>query len=261
MSESSWVPDPVRVHELVSATGCLWPAPVYVEATGSTNADAAALVFEGAADGTCVVAGEQTAGRGRHGRTWISHPGAGLWSSTIIRSCQQPTRLPLLAALAVVDVARDLGGMSWRIKWPNDVLDSGGRKVAGILVEGVSDGGPDGPAVVVGIGINVDRPPNEFAGAGSWVGESGASPDRSSLLAGLLIALHARVREPWEIALGDYRALCRTLGSDVHVVLPGGEEFDGVGVDVNESGHLVVDTGATSRIVVAGDVLHATIAP
>lgn len=256
MREALWVPDPSRVHELLTAAGCPWPAPAYVDSTGSTNADAAALVTGGAVEGTCVVAGEQTSGRGRHGRSWISDPGAGLWSSTIIRSCEKPTRLPLLAALAVVDVARDLGGMSWRIKWPNDVLDSGGRKVAGVLVEGT-----DGRTAVVGIGINVERPPQELAGAGSWMADSGASPDRSSLLAGLLIALHARLRQPWEIALAEYRTLCRTLGADVHVVLPGGEEFDGVGLDVNESGHLVVGTGSTSRIVVAGDVLHATIGP
>ncbi len=260
MSEAPWVPDGARVLDLLTAAGCPWPAPSYVDSTGSTNVDAVALASRGAVDGTCVVAGEQTAGRGRHGRSWISDPGAGLWSSTIIRALENPTRLPLLAALAVVDVAYDLGGVSWSIKWPNDVLDSRGRKVAGILVEG-SCGGSDGTAAVVGIGLNVERPPQEFAQAGSWVDETGTSPDRSELLAGLLIALHARVHQPWDIALDDYRVLCRTLGARVHVALPGGEEFEGVGVDVNESGHLVVDTGQTRRMVVAGDVLHASIAP
>lgn len=260
MSEAPWVPDGARVLDLLIAAGCPWPAPTYVDSTGSTNADAAALALRGAVDGTCVVAGEQTAGRGRHGRSWISDPGAGLWSSTIIRSLGIPTRLPLLAALAVVDVAHDLAGVSWSIKWPNDVLDSQGRKVAGILVEGIR-GGSDGAAAVVGIGLNVERPPQEFAQAGSWVGDTGTSPDRSELLAGLLVALHARVHQSWDRALGDYRVLCCTVGSRVHVVLPGGEEFDGVGVDVDASGHLVVDTGQTRRMVVAGDVLHASIAP
>lgn len=248
-------PDPERVSQLLAAAGCPWPAPMWVESTGSTNADASVLVRAGAEDGTCVVADEQTAGRGRHGRAWISHPGTGLWSSTVIRSCDQPTRLPLLAALAVVDVVREVGEMAWGIKWPNDVLDSQGRKVAGILVEGVLD------AAVVGVGINIESPPPEFTHAGSWVGESGKRPDRSVVLAGLLVALFARVRQPWDEALSDYRHLCRTIGAHVHVVLPGGEEFDAIGVDVTESGHLMVDTRSTSRIVIAGDVLHATMAP
>lgn len=252
-----WTPDPQRVHELLAASGCLWPAPIYVESTGSTNADVLALASPGALDGTCVVAGEQTAGRGRHGRDWISDSGVGLWSSTLVRSTDRLARLPLLAALAVVDVARDVGAMAWNIKWPNDVLDSSGRKVAGILVEGV---GADSGTAVVGIGLNVERPPREFAQAGSWVGESGIRPDRSSLLAGLLASLYARVRQPWAEALADYRGLCSSIGADVHVVLPGGEEFPGRGVGVTDDGHLVVDTGSTSRIVVAGDVLHASIA-
>ena len=59
----------------------------------------------------------------------------------------------------------------------------------------------------------------------------------------------------------DYRVLCRSIGADVRVVLPGGEEFDAVGVDVTADGHLMVDTGSTSRIIIAGDVLHATMSP
>lgn len=202
-----------------------------------------------------MVAGEQTAGRGRHGRSWVSDPGAGLWSSTIIRECEEFTRLPLIAALAVVDVARELAGACWTIKWPNDVLGADGRKVAGILAEAVADG------AVVGIGINLERPPQEFAQAGSWVDDCGSSPDRSELLAGLLIALHARVHQPWAHALADYRGLCRTLGRPVRVTLPGGEVFEGVGSDVSEAGHLIVQVGQTTRTVVAGDVVHATIAP
>ncbi|MDA2989470.1 MAG: biotin--[acetyl-CoA-carboxylase] ligase [Actinomycetota bacterium] len=255
MSEVGWIPDPGRVRELLAAAGCPWPAPSYVESTGSTNADALALASSGAADGTCVVAGEQTAGKGRHGRTWVSDRGAGLWSSTIVRSCDRPARLPLLAALAAVDVARDEGDMSWAIKWPNDVLDFRDRKVAGILVEGFAGG------AVVGIGINVERPPLDFTQAGSWVGVSGVSPDRSAVLAGLLSSFYRRTQQPWDEALVDYRVLCRSIGADVRVVLPGGEEFDAVGVDVTADGHLMVDTGSTSRIIIAGDVLHAIMSP
>lgn len=184
----------------------------------------------------------------------MSVPGAGLWSSTIVRAVPPPSRMPLLAALAVLDVARDLGGFSWSIKWPNDVLSGAGRKVAGILAEAVDD------AVVIGIGINIEAPPSQFPQAGCWVDEA-PSPDRSALLAGLLISLYSRLHRPWASNLADYRAACRTIGAVVHVVLPGGEQFDGVGVDVDDEGHLLVQVGKTVRMVVAGDVLHATIAP
>ncbi len=177
-----------------------------------------------------------------------------MWSSTVVRAVEHRAHLPLLAALAVVDLARDVGGMSWVIKWPNDVLDDRGRKVAGILVEAV------GRAAVVGIGINVERPPSDLPDAGSWVDACGVSPDRDRLLAGLLIALHTRIGQPWNRTLQDYRAACRTLGRRIHVQLPGGESFDGVGQDVDSDGHLLVEVGQTVRTVVAGDVLHATIA-
>jgi BirA family biotin operon repressor/biotin-[acetyl-CoA-carboxylase] ligase len=248
-------PDPTRVHDLMSAAGCPWPAPRYVKSTASTNADAVSLAEQGAPDGTCVVAGEQTAGRGRHGRAWVSEPGVGLWSSTVVRAIEQPAHLPLIAALAVVDLAGDMGGVTWAIKWPNDVLDDRGSKVAGILVEAVGRG------AVVGVGINVDRPPADVSGAGCWVDSCGASPDRDRLLGGLLTALHARLREPWTKTLSDYRAACRTLGRGVQVRLPGGEMFEGVAQDVDADGHLLVEVGQTVRTVVAGEVLHATIAP
>jgi len=247
--------DPVRVHELLSAHGCPWPAPSYLPTTGSTNADAAQLVRQGAPDGSCVVAGEQTAGRGRHGRHWVSDPGAGLWLSTVLRGVSDPTRVPPIAALAVRDVARQLGDLQLSIKWPNDVLATDGRKIAGILAEVVGD------AVVVGIGINVDYSASALPdeAATSWFLETGQHPNRSDLLAGLLVRLFERGRLGWPALLDDYRAACVTLGARVRVSLPGGEEFEGVGEALDESGHLVVRSGQSLRTVVAGDVIHATI--
>lgn len=248
--------DPLRVHELLGARGCPWPAPTYLPTTGSTNADAGEAARGGAPDGTCIVAGEQTAGRGRHGRTWVSDPGAGLWCSTVLRDISEPTDVPLIAALAVLDVARALADLPLRIKWPNDVLAIDGYKIAGILAEVVGD------AVVVGIGINIDYSakalPDEAAT--SWFLETGRHPDRSELLAGLLSAMYKRRAQVRAALLVDYRASCCTLGADVRVVLPGGEEFVGVGEGVDESGHLVVRSGQSLRTVVAGDVIHATIA-
>src|SRR5690606_12415094 len=131
-------------------------------ATGSTNADALAWATEGAPDGALVTAEHQTAGRGRHGRTWTDAPGLSLLASLLLRPTLPPDRLgllPLAAGLAAADAVESVTGLVPRLKWPNDVL-LGGRKVGGLLLESRLG---DGPAtVVLGLGLNVgqaDFPP------------------------------------------------------------------------------------------------------
>lgn len=252
------LPDATRVLELLRAAGCPWPAPVCIWATESTNIDARALAVEGAPHGTSVVAAEQTAGRGRHGRRWVSDPGAGLWCSVLLRGPvvgESLPRIPLVAALAVADAGRRICGLPLDIKWPNDVLSADGRKLAGILVEAFHD------AAVVGIGMNVDRSPTGLQGTTCCLADLGVSPDRSELLAAVLLALHDRMAKPWQENLADYRQACRTLGSNIRVTLPGGHVVNGEGLDVDPEGHLLVKTGQSVQTIVAGDVLHATIAP
>ncbi len=123
---------------------------------GSTNDRAAELAAQGAPHGTLVVADEQTAGRGRAGRRWITPPGSALALSLVLRP-QGPGRraigpLNALGALAVAEALADLGA-SPEVKWPNDVV-LGGRKVCGVLVEGSWLEGVL-QAVVLGIGLNV----------------------------------------------------------------------------------------------------------
>ena len=121
------------------------------ETIGSTNARARELAEAGAAHGTLVTAGEQTAGRGRQGRTWTTPPGRALLMSLVLRA---PDRmLPLAAAVAVAETA----GPEAMIKWPNDVLLDG-RKVAGILAEAR----PQDGWAVLGMGINVALRPDDF---------------------------------------------------------------------------------------------------
>lgn len=248
-------PDADRVQHILRERGCPWPRPIVKDSVASTNADVVALASAGAPDGTCEVAGEQTAGRGRHGRTWHSAPGAGLWSSTLITECADLSRLPLLAALAVVDASQALRGPNLSIKWPNDILSDDGRKIAGILAERCDAG------AVVGIGINLTQEgqdlPTELAT--SWRLLSGRVPDRSELLAELLLALHSRVRQEWGAALDEYRATTVTLGRQVRVLLPSGDEWHGTAFDLDADGHLLIRDGENVRTVVAGDVVHATI--
>ena len=113
---------------------------------GSTNERARELAEEGAAHGTLVTADEQTAGRGRQGRGWVTPPGVAIAASLILREFDD--LLPLRAGLAVADVA----GPAALVKWPNDVWIDG-RKVAGILVEARG-------WAVLGIGVNVALDPS-----------------------------------------------------------------------------------------------------
>ena len=127
----------------------------------STNAVVAERARAGAPDGLVVVADHQTAGRGRLDRTWETPPGTAVTFSMLLRP-QSPTRawpwLPLLAGYAV-DKALKARGLDAGVKWPNDVL-IGDKKVAGILVERVDT--PDGPAAVVGIGVNTGLTADEL---------------------------------------------------------------------------------------------------
>jgi BirA family transcriptional regulator, biotin operon repressor / biotin---[acetyl-CoA-carboxylase] ligase len=155
----------------------LWALPeVRVHArVGSTSDVARALAERGAPAGTLVLADEQTAGRGRAGRGWSSLAGLGLWLSAVLRpaALPHPGALPLLLGLRIAQALdRWAAPAAVRIKWPNDLLLSG-RKVAGLLCEGVWSGAA--PAfVVAGIGVNVlhreaDFPP-ELRGRATSLG-------------------------------------------------------------------------------------------
>jgi BirA family transcriptional regulator, biotin operon repressor / biotin---[acetyl-CoA-carboxylase] ligase len=124
------------------------------ESVDSTNTVAADLARNGAAEGHCVVADQQTAGRGRHGRTWTSQSGAGLYLSIVLRPGLPLDQLPLITLMAGVaahDALRDTG-LKPDIKWVNDVLIDE-RKICGILAETVET--PSGMAVILGVGVNL----------------------------------------------------------------------------------------------------------
>src|SRR6476469_7920504 len=132
----------------------------YWNEVGSTNDLAAAAADRGEPEGTTFVAGAQTAGRGRLGRTWFSPQGAGLYVSTIIRRPSLGPWITLAGGVAVADGIRAATALPVQIKWPNDIVAVGGagfrarRKIAGILAEASS--GPHGLShVVLGVGINL----------------------------------------------------------------------------------------------------------
>lgn len=175
----------------------------YANEAGSTNDLAAAAADRGEPEGTTVVAGAQTAGRGRLGRPWFSAPGAGLYFSVVIRRASIAPWITLAAGVAVAEGVRSATGLPLQIKWPNDIVALGGagfrarRKVAGILAEASS--GPDGlQHVVVGIGINIGQaafPPELADRAGSIEAELGRHVDAGAVLAQVLVALNRTVEE------------------------------------------------------------------
>jgi BirA family transcriptional regulator, biotin operon repressor / biotin---[acetyl-CoA-carboxylase] ligase len=162
---------------------------LFLESTPSTQL----LLDPEAPEGTVVVAGEQTAGRGRLGRRWLAPAGASLLCSLQLRPPLAPERLPeltVVAARACAEAIAALTGLEPELKFPNDVL-VGGRKVAGILAE-AREG-----RVVLGIGVNVNVPAGELPQevdrpATSLLAETGREIDRAELLAELLDRLEAR---------------------------------------------------------------------
>ncbi|HET7508997.1 MAG TPA: biotin--[acetyl-CoA-carboxylase] ligase, partial [Solirubrobacterales bacterium] len=135
-----------------------WPHRHYLS-TDSTNTRARELAAAGAPHGTIVTASEQSAGRGRQGRTWTAPPNKALLYSAIVRPLEQHhTTLPLAAPLAVCEAAEELQpGIECELKWPNDVHLEG-RKLAGVLIEAR----PQDGWAVVGVGLNLSIARDEF---------------------------------------------------------------------------------------------------
>ena len=208
--------------------------------TDSTNARARELAVRGAPHGTVVTAAEQSAGRGRQGRAWSAPVGRALLCSIVIR--EPPRLLPLAAGVAVADVV----GTDALLKWPNDVL-AGGRKLAGVLVEGR----PQEGWAVVGIGVNValreeDFPPELRDRAGTL----GLDPSAiEPTLRALLRALERWVVGSPGLVLEAVRGRDALLGREVRW---GGRT--GIGAGIDDDGRLVVRTDAGEERLDAGEV-------
>ena len=169
------------------------------EAVGSTNDEARDLIAAGAAQGAVIWAESQTAGRGRHGRDWISPPG-NLYCSIIMRPKVEQSHLSeisFVAALAVRDAIAPVlpRDVPVELKWPNDVLASG-RKVAGILVEAEKLPDEARTALIVGVGINIVSAPREASYPATCISALARAPRVSRLLTSLVAALDRRV-ELW----------------------------------------------------------------
>jgi BirA family transcriptional regulator, biotin operon repressor / biotin---[acetyl-CoA-carboxylase] ligase len=225
--------------------------------TDSTNARAREFAGRGAPHGTLVTAAQQSAGRGRQGRTWSAPEGRALLCSIVVR--EPPRLLPLVAGVAVAEVVESsVAGVAESsvagvvessvaaIKWPNDVLVDG-RKVAGILVEARMQEG----WAVVGIGLNVALRPEDFPpDLRDRAGTLGLEPSAiEPALAALLRALERWLSVGVDEVLDAVRARDALLGREVRW---GGQTGTGAGID--SSGRLVVRTDSGEVALDAGEV-------
>jgi len=277
----SGVPPPRADHKLTS----IGHPRLHLRRTGSTNERARELAFLGAPHGTLVTASEQTAGRGRQGRRWSAPAGSALLMSLLL--CDAPALLPLIAAVAVAEVA----GPQALIKWPNDVVVAsspvgelagedadadertgadahpGLAKLAGILVEGR----PQEGWAVLGIGVNVavrlEQLPAELRpGAPDAAGATGAAPAGSGLpaatlglepadveptLARLIDALDQRLAEPPDATLEAWRARDALRGREV-TWAQGSGRADGI----DGEGRLVVALQDGGRTTLGAGEVH-----
>jgi BirA family biotin operon repressor/biotin-[acetyl-CoA-carboxylase] ligase len=194
-----------------------------------------------AAAGDLVLADEQTTGRGRRGRAWVTLPGA-LAASLVMRPppLARPGRLAVLAAVAACRALAACGAGDVRIKWPNDLM-RGEAKIGGLLAESV-----EGPLVVLGVGINLAGPvlPAELRGRAGDAGLPATDATRQALLAALLAELDAALAEvgtPADAARGEnYRRLQWLVGRSVSLTAAG-RPLAGTITDVTADGDLVLD--------------------
>ena len=237
---------------------------ICLETTDSTNNYLKRLALEGAEDGTVAVADQQTAGRGRLGRTFQSPPGTGVYISFLLRPKVMPEKainLTACAAVAICDAVQAACGLRPQIKWTNDVLLSK-RKICGILTE-MSVEGESGALqyIVVGIGVNVnqaleDFPPELQDIAGSVAMAAGHPIDRGRLAAEIINAMDTMYAD-WQAgrwSVERYRSDCATLGREVRL-LRNGQERTAIAEDVDDNFGLVVRyPDGTRETVISGEV-------
>ena len=258
--------DAVALSAALTREGSLWREIELLPESPSTNAVVAGRARAGEPAGLVVVAEHQTSGRGRLDRVWVTPPRAALTFSVLLTPDRVPVArwpwLPLLVGIAVAEGVRRSAGVDCCLKWPNDVL-VGDQKVAGILVERVERDA--GAVAVVGIGLNVSTSREELpvSTATSLALQGAATVDRTVILREVLRTFEALYVQ-WQAELGDagrglcesYVRRCATLGRQVRVDLPTGEQVHGEAVAIDEDGRLEVRTGAGPRVLGAGDVVH-----
>lgn len=240
------LPEPFRLHSFDRVT--------------STNDEARRLAEEGAGHATVVWAREQTAGRGRRGRTWYSPPG-NLYCSILLDPGPSPRRAPELTFVSSVALREALASLvpraSFTAKWPNDIL-CGGAKISGILLETAP------PLIILGTGVNIAATASEPSYPTTNLAAAGADPglDAFAVLQGFCASL-GRWYATWrDIGFAAVRrawlAHASGIGGAITVRLADGTTLEGSFGGLDEAGALLLDTpDGARRPILAGDVFFA----
>jgi BirA family biotin operon repressor/biotin-[acetyl-CoA-carboxylase] ligase len=255
-----------RGYKLVSSPDLLLPYEFpdleqrihYFPEIGSTMDVARDLAKKGAVEGTIVIAEDQTRGRGRLSREWLS-PDGGIYFTLVLRPRISPAyapRINLMAAVAVAATIRKLLGLKAELKWPNDVLIEG-KKVCGILAE--MDAEMDVVNFVnVGIGINVNTSVPQFEKTATSLKDVlGREISRKEFLSTLLVEIERRLPLLMKAdLLEEWKKLSATLNRDVRVISLS-EEVKGQAIDIDATGALILKSKDGSlRTVLVGDCIH-----
>ena len=231
----------------------------------STNDFAYKRALHGDAEGTLVVAEEQTRGRGRKARVWDSQFNMGLWFSLVLMPDIPTSKaglLPFLASVSIAEALENLLGLKPDLKWPNDALISG-KKFCGILSDVEFTNGRV-KFIILGVGLNVNHKIDDFpedirGQATSLRIESGTRVDRADLLAEFLKRFERNYKEFSLKGINDildkWKARCSRFGRQVQVVQDD-QQFEGVFQDFDAEGCMILrlKSGETKKIV-AGDIL------
>lgn len=236
----------------------------YYREIDSTNNRARALASEGYPEGTVVVAETQTTGRGRRGRSWYSPDSQGIYVSLILRPAlplKEISRISLLVAVAVAETLETELGLTARIKWPNDLLVEN-KKICGILSEAVTD--TDGiEYIVVGIGLNINNPVQEFPGDFRTVPTSAQAEKRQScsrvkVLQGLLTSFEQHyfnlLNANFTQTLEKGRILSLAIGQKLRLDTINGF-IEGQAIDIDDNGFLLVrDQSGIIHTIMSGEI-------
>jgi BirA family transcriptional regulator, biotin operon repressor / biotin---[acetyl-CoA-carboxylase] ligase len=254
----------------LEARGLRWPAPIeHLEIAASTNDWLKDKARAGAAEWSVVIADRQTAGRGRAGRPWVS-PAGNLFLSVLLRPAMPATHVPVLPLAAGVATAEAVGecGVEARLKWPNDVVVSG-RKLAGILVEGLS-GAVGIESAVVGIGLNVTLPPaslpddlrERVTSLAAQTGRPCAVADAAAAVLARLRVWYDRLsREGPPPVLAAWRERSVAWWDRPVEARSGSSVLRGIARGLDERGALLLDLEDGSRVaVVSGEVSELRLA-
>ena len=242
------------------------PSPfrlIAYETIGSTNDELKRLAREGATEGLVICAEQQTAGRGRRGRAWVSPPG-NLYSSTLLRpQCRAATaaQLGFVAALGVAGAIGELAPtIALRCKWPNDLL-ANGKKISGILLETemVASDRPD--FVVLGVGVNLASSPRDVAYPATSLAAEGAPTISSKIMIAAFIRHLSEWLAIWRAeGFGAIRnawlSQAAGLGEPIRVRLER-DTLEGRFLDLDDDGALMLGLPGGSRRITAGEVFPA----